>query len=78
MTEEVREPNSFDDFLERFMALQDEANAYGIRSLVALNDSDRLSEDETVEVVHRGGYANAVGLATLAKRELFSQLDHEE
>ena len=66
------EKNSLEDFSERFVALMDEAKAFGIRSLVVINDNDMLSDEETKQAIYRGGWANAIGLSEYAKDFLMS------
>lgn len=63
MNEDAPEPNSYDDFISRFIALQLEAKSFGIVSLVCLMDSDVLSGDEHTWYSHYGGLAANVGLA---------------
>ena len=61
------EPNSFKDFQDRFVALQKEAQSYGLVSVVAMSDSDPLSENEVQWCSYQGGLSASMGLAEFAK-----------
>ena len=61
------EPNSFKDFQDRFEALQKEAKAYGLVSVVAMSDNDRLSDNEQQWCSYCGGLSASMGLAEFAK-----------
>lgn len=56
------EDNSFEDWKARFDALQNEANGYGIASMVILCQDDQLARRETITYSHRGSIIKLIGM----------------
>lgn len=62
--------NSFEDFSRRFHALMNEAQSYGIQTVVVLLESDNLNQTETKDILWRGGPIVAAGMAAYAQHRL--------
>lgn len=70
------EPNSFDDFADRFNSLMVEASTYGLDSIIVLREHNRLEKSndldkpiqgtEMVEVGYSSGKVLSLGLAHYA------------
>lgn len=63
MSDEAPEPNSIEDFSNRFYELQKEAKAFGIGAVVVLVQDDRFDDTETKMMTHTVG--PVVGLGCL-------------
>ena len=59
---EEHEANGFDDFLERFEALADEAQRYGVNACVVLQSEDPLSRETRLSETIHGGRMRAIGM----------------
>lgn len=60
------EPNSIEDFMKRFEALQDEAETYGVISIVICHSNDVLNREETKVMNANGNYTLGRGLIAWA------------
>ncbi len=66
-----KDKDMFADFSERFYALMQEADEYGIHSLVVLFEQNPIGKTTISHVMHQGGgFPVALGLAKIAEIRL--------
>ena len=58
----MSEPNSFDDFMDRFDELCHEALRYGIASVVALEEHNILQNQTVFKMGYHGGASLCLGM----------------
>ena len=56
------EKNSFDDYLQRFTVLADEAHQYGVYACVILQTEDPISGKSRSAETFRGGRMRSIGM----------------
>lgn len=62
MTQEQHEPNSIEDFEQRFNELATEARAYGIDSAIALHYSNPLDDFSQMYTFYKSSSYTALGM----------------
>ena len=71
------EPNSLEDFTNRFYALMSEAYSYGISSVVCIEESNMLSDETEFSAHYVGGKSLAIGMLSRAKSDLLHNRECE-
>lgn len=76
------EPNSYEDYVERFQALQAEAKSYGIVSVVSIMEPNPISGEDWRWSSYQGGLVTCIGMVQclLSKMTSTANTDqiHEE
>ena len=62
----VFHPNSLEDFGQRFKALAEEAQSYGVESVFCLHEHNGIENNSTFITGHNGSMYLALGLLTRA------------
>jgi len=66
--------NSFDDFLQRFVDLQNEAKGYNVQSVVVIVEYDPINECETTACRRTMGPTYSLGLVKSAEIEFTREI----
>lgn len=74
----MAEPNSFEDFYDRLVALQDQAASYGIYSCIAILTTDLLERKERFRTHYHAGPIQALGMLTTFVDDVRHELEQED
>jgi len=66
------EKNSKDDFYNRFQSLAEEARAYGIDTLIIMEEIDRLKDESSSALIRRMPFTQCIGLLETYKNTLLN------